>query len=176
MCAFVVCDFVTLAAMKPSLKIGNTAEVRITVTEDMCPAFDGVVVHRVYSTWSMAHHMELAARKVLAPHLEEHEEGIGSHLSIDHVAPTPLGHEVRVVATAVEIGPTTLVCDVIAYHAPAPGNGGERETASGPAERIVGRGRQVQRILPKEKLRSLIARAAALGCWLLALGCGLLAL
>ena len=130
--------------MKPSLALGNTAEVTITVTEDMCPAFDNVVVHRVYSTWSMAHHMELAARKVLAPHLESHEEGIGSHLSIDHVAPAPLGHQVRVVATAVEIGPTTLVCDVVAYD----------------GDRIIGKGRQVQRILPKTKLKALIERTA----------------
>jgi fluoroacetyl-CoA thioesterase len=133
--------------MKPSLVLGDKAEVVITVTEDMCPAFDGVVVHRVYSTWSMAHHMELAARKVLAPHLEEHEEGIGAHLSIDHLAPTPLGHCVRLVAKAVEIGATTLVCDVIAYH------------VRGEGERIVGRGRQVQRILPKSKLKALIERA-----------------
>jgi len=129
--------------MKPSLKLNNSAEITITVTEDMCPAFDGVVVHRVYSTWSMAHHMELAARLVLAPHLEEHEEGIGSHLSIDHVAPAPLGHLVRVHATAVELGPTTLVCEVIAYD----------------GSRIVGKGRQVQRILPKTKLAALIERA-----------------
>src|SRR5690349_20635200 len=105
----------TLAPMHSSLKIGNTADVSVNVTEDMCPAFDGIVVHRVYSTWSMAHHMELAARKVLAPHLEEHEEGIGSHLSIDHVAPAPLGHTVRVEARAIELGPTTLVCECIAY-------------------------------------------------------------
>ncbi len=129
--------------MKPTLKPGNTAEVTISVTEDMCPAFDGVVVHRVYSTWSMAHHMELAARKVLAPHLDDHEEGIGSHLSIDHVAPAPLGHTVRVVATATEVGPTTLICEVIAYD----------------GDRIIGRGRQIQRILPKTKLQSLIDRA-----------------
>jgi fluoroacetyl-CoA thioesterase len=134
--------------MLASLKVGNSAQVTITVTEDMCPAFDGVVVHRVYSTWSMAHHMELAARMVLAPHLEEHEEGIGAHLSIDHLAPTPLGHKVRVVAEAVELGPTTLVCDVIAYHV--------REIG----DRVVGKGRQVQRVLPKEKLMSLIQRAA----------------
>ena len=129
--------------MKPALKVGNAAEVTITVTQDMCPAFDGVVVHRVYSTWSMAHHMELAARMVLAPHLEEHEEGIGSHLSIDHVSPAPLGHRVRVVATATELGPTTLTCDVIAYD----------------GARIVGKGKQVQRILPKAKLAALIERA-----------------
>ena len=130
--------------MKPSLQIGNTAEVTITVTPEMCPAFDSVIVHHVYSTWSMAHHMELAARKVLAPHLQDHEEGIGSHLSIDHVAPAPLGHDVRIVATATEIGPTTLVCDVIAYD----------------GERVVGRGKQVQRILPKAKLAALIQRAS----------------
>lgn len=133
--------------MKPSLKLGNRAEVSITVTEDMCPAFDSVVVHHVYSTWSMAHHMELASRKVLAPHLEEHEEGIGAHLSIDHIAPTPVGRQVRVVAEAIELGPTTLVCDLLAYHVHPDG------------DRLIGRGRHVQRILPREKLKALIERA-----------------
>jgi len=131
--------------MLPSLQLGNSAEVTITVTDDMCPAFDGVVVHRVYSTWSMAHHMELAARKVLAPHLEAHEEGIGSHLSIDHLAPAPLDHRVRVSAQAIEIGPTTLVCQCLAYDGP----------------RLIGRGTQIQRILPKTKLQALIERAQA---------------
>lgn len=135
--------------MLPSLQVGNTSEITIEVTEDMCPAFDDIVVHRVYSTWSMAHHMELAARMVLAPHLEPHEEGIGSHLSIDHLAPTPLGQQVRLVAEAVELGPTTLVCDVKAYHVRQ-----DRE------DRLVGQGRQVQRVLPKSKLDALIERAA----------------
>lgn len=135
--------------MKTTLEVGATAEVRAEVVESMCPAFDGVVVHHVYSTWSMGHHMELAARKVLAPHLEEHEEGIGSHLSIDHIAPTPLGHGVRVVAEAVELDRTTVVCDVIAYHVHPDG----RET-------VVGRGRQVQRVLPKSVLAALIERSS----------------
>ena len=130
--------------MKDSLKVGNSAEITITVTPDMCPAFDGIVVHRVYSTWSMAHHFELAARKLLAPHLADDEEGIGSHLSVDHIAPTPLGHSVRVTAKAVELGPTTLVCECIAYD----------------GARIIGKGKQVQRILPKSKLKSLIERAS----------------
>ncbi len=129
--------------MKPSLKVGDTAEVTAQVTQDMCPAFEGVIVHPVYSTWSMAYHMELAARMVLAPHLEEHEEGIGSHLSIDHLAPTPVGHTVRVVAEATEVDDTTLVCDITAYD----------------GERLVGQGRQVQRVLPKSKLKALIERA-----------------
>jgi len=132
--------------MKPELRIGNRALVLITVTEEMCPAFDGLIVHRVYSTWAMAHHMEIAARKVLMAHLEAHEEGIGSHLSIDHLAPTPLGHAVRVEAVAVELGPTTLVCEVTAYHVRPDG------------EKVVGRGKQVQRILPRARLAALIER------------------
>ncbi len=133
--------------MKPSLKIGNTAEVIITVTQDMCPAFDAVIVHRVYSTWSMAHHMEIAARKVLKDHLEEHEEGIGSHLEIDHLAPTPVGHQIRIVAQAVELAPTTLTCTLTAYHLKPNGE-----------QKIVGKGTQTQRILPKKMLAGLIRR------------------
>ncbi len=129
--------------MKPSLIVGTTAEVTAEVTEDMCPAFDGVIVHRVYSMWSMAHHMELAARKVLAPHLDDDEEGIGSSLSIEHLAPTPVGHSVRVVAIATEVNDTTVVCDLTAYD----------------GDRLVGRGRQVQRVLPKSTLEALIERA-----------------
>ncbi len=128
--------------MKPDLKPGVEAEVSAVVTEEMCPAFDGVIVHRVYSTWSLAYHMELAARRVLAPHLEAHEEGIGSHLSIDHLAPTPVGKTVRVVATCTELNGSKVVCDVVAYE----------------GERVVGRGKQVQRVLAKEVIQSLIER------------------
>jgi fluoroacetyl-CoA thioesterase len=135
--------------MKPSMRIGNRAELTITVTDDMCPSWDGVVVHPVYSTWSMGHHFELAARKVLKDHLEDDEEGIGSHLSIDHLAPTPLGHQVRVVAEVTDLDDTTVVCELVAYHVRGEGE-----------DRIVGRGRQVQRILPKSKLASLIKRAS----------------
>jgi enoyl-CoA hydratase len=128
--------------MLERLVAGVSAEFLVTVTEEMCPAFGGVVVHRVYSTWSMAEHMEVAARMVLAPNLEPGEEGIGSHLSIDHLSPCPVGARVRVVATAAEVGPSTLVCEVVAYD----------------GDRVLGRGRQVQRILPRDKLRSLIDR------------------
>ena len=137
----------TLPPMQPTLKVGNMAEVEIEVTEDMCPAFDGVVVHRVYSTWSMAHHMELAARKVLAEHLEDHEEGIGSHLSIDHLAPCTVGRTVRVEAEAVELEGNTLICDVSAWD----------------GTRLLGRGKQVQRVLPKTTLARLIDSSAEEG-------------
>lgn len=138
----------TPRSMKPSLQVGQKASVEIEVTPEMCPAFDGVLVHAVYSTWSMAEHMEIAARKVLSPHLEAHEEGIGAHLSIDHVAPTPVGHRVRVEAEAIELDETTVVCRVTAYHSRVDG------------DRVVGRGRQVQRVLPRTKLAAIIERSS----------------
>ncbi|MFQ5492486.1 MAG: thioesterase family protein [Phycisphaerae bacterium] len=128
--------------MKPGLTVGTAAQVEARVTEDMCPAFDGVVVHWVYSTWSLAHHMELAARKVLAPFLEEHEEGLGTHLSIEHLGPTPVGKTVRVEARATAVGEHRLVCAVEAYD----------------GERMIGRGEQVQRVLPKRVIANLIER------------------
>ena len=131
--------------MKPSLKVGNVAAVEATVTRDMCPAFDEVVVHEVYSTWSMAHHMELAARKVLVDHLEPHEEGIGRRLEIEHVAPTPVGKNIRAVATATEVTAKGVICKVEVFD----------------GDRLVGRGLQEQRVLPKEILQKMIQRHRA---------------
>lgn len=130
--------------MKPSLQVGNIAEIEMLVDESMCPAFDGVIVHRVYSTWSMAHHMELAARKVLAPHLDDHEEGIGGHLSIDHIAPATVGATIRLVAKATAIQGDRLTCEVLAWE----------------GDTLLGRGQQVQRVLPKTVLERIIDRAA----------------
>tara|TARA_Y100000589_G_scaffold328165_2_gene371654 strand:- start:2399 stop:2824 length:426 start_codon:yes stop_codon:yes gene_type:complete len=130
--------------VKETLQVGQLAEVTITVTEEMCPAFDGIIVHRVYSTWSMAHHMELAARKILAPHLEEEEEGIGSHLSIDHLAPAPVGHVVTVRAEAVQVDENGVVCEIKAWD----------------GDRLLGQGKQVQRVLPKKVLNKIVERVS----------------
>ena len=79
---------------------------------------------------------------VLAPYLEEHEEGLGTHLSIDHLSPTPVGKTVRVEAEATQVESHRLVCTVRAYH----------------GERLTGRGSQVQRVLPKEIINQLTER------------------
>ena len=129
--------------MKPGFQPGIRREITITVTEEMCPAFDGVVVHRCYSTWSVAHHFELAARKVLADYLEEDEEGIGAHVSVDHLAPCPVGRTVRVRATLVEVNGRRVVCEVEAYD----------------GSRLLARGRQVQVVMNKQRLKEYIERS-----------------
>lgn len=132
--------------MKPGFEPGIVREVEITVTEAMCPAFDGRVVHRCYSTWSAAHHMEIAARKVLVDFLEDGEEGVGAHVSVDHLAPCGVGKTVRIRAELIEIirdHHTRVICDVSAYE----------------GQRLLARGKQVQVVMDKEKLKRLIERS-----------------
>jgi len=119
--------------MKQGFDPGIERDVTITVTEDMCPAFDGVVIHRVYSTWSVAHHFEVAARKVLVGFLEPHEEAVGSRLEVEHHAPCAVGRTVRVRAELVEVTDDhhpRVVCRVAAYD-------GNRLLASGSQTQVV---------------------------------------
>jgi len=131
--------------MKPGLEPGITREITIVVTVDMCPAFDGVIIHRVYSTWSAAHHFEIAARKVLVEYLEEHEQSIGSYLSVDHLAPCPVGRTVRVRAELIEVSNDRhprVVCNVSAYD----------------GDRLLAKGKQVQVVMNKEHLQHYLER------------------
>ncbi len=132
--------------MKPGFEPGIMREVTAEVTEAMCPAFDGAVVHRCYSTWSLVHHMELAARKVLVEYLEEHEEGVGAHVSVDHLAPCPVGRTVRVRAELMQVTTETnprVICEVTAYD----------------GDRLLARGKQIQVVMNKEALRAYIQRS-----------------
>ncbi len=128
------------ATVKPGLAPGVEREVTFEVTREMCPAFDGVVVHQVCATWTLVHFMELAGRRVLIDFLDEGEEGVGSHASCDHLGPAPVGSKVRVVATVTDVTDRELGCDVAAYR-------GERKIATG---------RTVQKIFPREVLKRLL--------------------
>ncbi len=129
--------------MKSGFEPGITKEHTVQVTEEMCPAFDGVVVHRCYSTWSAVHHMEIAARKVLVDYLEDHEEGVGSHVSIDHVATCKVGKTVRVRAELTEIDGRRVICKVEAFD----------------GDRLLAEGTQVQVVMDKSKIKQMIERS-----------------
>ena len=129
--------------VKDGLVPGTRAEVEFIVMEAMCPAFEGLVVHRVCSTWELVHYMEVAGRKVLVDHLGPHEEGVGSHASCDHTGPAAVGERVRVVATAIEVSARELVCDCAAFC-------GDRRIATG---------RTVQKVFPRDVLERILGRS-----------------
>lgn len=57
----------------------------------------------VFATPSMVNLMEHAAREVLAPFLEDHEESVGVTVSVEHLAATPLGADVTAEARVTAI-------------------------------------------------------------------------
>ncbi len=130
--------------MRPGLDPGVFHELTATVTDDMCPHFDGKLVHRVYSTWSLVHHMELAGRRVLVPHLEPHEEAVGGGISVRHRSPAIVGSDVRVRATVKSLVRGRLLCDTHAWC----------------GTRLLADGEFVQVIMEKRVLEALLAKCA----------------
>ncbi|HEY8552335.1 MAG TPA: thioesterase family protein [Thermaerobacter sp.] len=127
--------------VKPGFVPGLRAEVEATVDATMQAAFDGRVIHPLYSTWALVHHLEHAARRVLEPFLEPHEEGVGYAVEVRHLAPTPVGARVRAVAVLEAVEGNRVVCRVEAYN---------------DLEKIA-EGRQVQVVLDRAAFRRRIA-------------------
>lgn len=98
--------------MKPGLEIGQAAEYEVVVAPDMVASFEGKVVHELYSTSALVHHMEYAARKTILPYLEEHEEGMGYHVDVHHTMFTPVGVKVLIRAVVTAIRDTKIECEV----------------------------------------------------------------
>jgi fluoroacetyl-CoA thioesterase len=90
------------AAMKSTLQIGLAATLHHTVDEDRCIGFMGKE-GMVYSTPRMVLDVEFACRDLLLQHLDDGEDSVGAHVSIDHLAATPLGLEVTIDVKIVEI-------------------------------------------------------------------------
>lgn len=105
--------------MKPGLTIGATSTLRRQVAAEQAIHLgaggpSGAVV---FSTPSMIDLMEHAARHALAPWLEAGEESVGVQLSIEHLAATPIGADVRAHATVRRIDGKHIDFEVVAEDA-----------------------------------------------------------
>jgi fluoroacetyl-CoA thioesterase len=88
--------------MKSTLQVGLASTKRITVDEGRCIGFMGKE-GMVYATPRMVLDVEYACRELLLEHLDEGEDSVGAHVSIDHLAATPLGLDVTIEIRIVEI-------------------------------------------------------------------------
>src|SRR5438477_1967185 len=88
--------------MKASLKPGLSFSKKITVDEARCIGFMGKE-GMVYATPRMVSDVEYTCRDWLMEHLDAGEDSVGAHVSIDHLAATPLGLKVVVEAKISEI-------------------------------------------------------------------------
>ena len=88
--------------MKTTLAPGLTLSKSLVVDESRCIGFMGKE-GMVYATPRMVSDVEYACRDFLLQHLDPGEDSVGAHVSIDHLAATPLGLEVVVEAKITEI-------------------------------------------------------------------------
>lgn len=88
--------------MKSSLQKGLSTTKKILVDESRCIGFMGKE-GMVYATPRMVSDVEYACRDYLLEHLDAGEDSVGTHVSIDHLAATPLGLEVQIRIEIVEV-------------------------------------------------------------------------
>ena len=88
--------------MKASLAAGLSTRREVTVDESRCIGFMGKE-GMVYATPRMVSDVEYTCRDFLLQHLDPGEDSVGAHVSIDHLAATPLGLEVTIDVVVAEI-------------------------------------------------------------------------
>jgi predicted thioesterase len=94
--------------MKATLKSGLGFAKSIVVDEARCIGFMGKE-GMVYATPKMVSDVEYTCRDFLLEHLDPGEDSVGAHVSIDHLAATPLGLTVTVEIQVVEIDRRKIV-------------------------------------------------------------------
>ena len=94
--------------MRP-IQIGEQAVLEVLVTPAMTVRFGELgelhpaELHPVYATYELARHFEEVGRKLLLPHLEDGEDGLGTSLSVQHLRSALPGMRVTLTATVQRI-------------------------------------------------------------------------
>lgn len=127
--------------MKVLFQVGDVKEFEHEVERVDIAAFSSGVVHEVYSTFALARDAEWCCRLFVLEMKEDHEEGIGTMISVNHHSPAKLGQTVTFKATVKELKGNSLICH---YEAKV-------------GDRLIASGEQGQKILPKEKIDRIFA-------------------
>ena len=130
--------------MKASLTTGLTAQREVLVDEARCIGFMGKE-GMVYATPRMVSDVEYTCRDFLLQHLDSGEDSVGAHVSIDHLAATPLGLKVTIEAKIAQIDRRKVMFTF---------------SVRDPIEE-VGRGRHVRFVVETAKTRERLAQKRA---------------
>ena len=130
--------------MKASLKPGIATSKTVTVDEPRCIGFMGKDA-AVYATPRMVSDVEYTCRDFLLEHLDPGEDSVGAHVSIDHLAPTPMGLSVTIEVRVAEVDRRKVAFEF---------------SVKDPIEE-VGRGRHVRFVVDTAKTRERLAAKRA---------------
>ena len=130
--------------MKTTLAPGLKSTRRVQVDEARCIGFMGRE-NMVYATPRMVSDVEYTCRDFLLAHLDAGEDSVGTHVSIDHLAATPLGLEATIEIEIAEVDRRKVAF---------------RFSVRDPLEE-VGRGRHERFVVSNEKTRERLAAKRA---------------
>jgi predicted thioesterase len=130
--------------VKSTLVPGVSTSKTLTVDESRCIGFMGKE-GMVYATPRMVGDVEYTCRDFLLQHLDPGEDSVGAHVSIDHLAATPLGLQVTVQIKVVEVDRRKVTFEFSVHD---------------PVEQ-VGRGKHVRFVVETAKTRERLAAKRA---------------
>lgn len=128
--------------MKNIFKPGDQKQFSYVVKEEDVAAFHGEVVHRVCSTFTLAREVEWATRQFVLEMREDHEEGIGTQVHIDHKSPAFVDEEIIITSQIDSLENHEIICT---FEAAVNG-------------RIIATGKTGQKILSREKIKRIFTQ------------------
>lgn len=115
--------------------------MQVRVTSEMTARFFGGSIHPLYATFALIEHAEYASRQAILPFLDRDDDAVGAAVELEHTMPTPIGWIVRITARVIEVDGRSITCEIVASN----------------RDGVIAHGRQRQRVVSKERLRSRIA-------------------
>jgi predicted thioesterase len=125
--------------MLSKFNIGDIKQFQHCVEQADTATFEAGTVHPVYSTFALARDAEWCCRLFVLDMKEENEEGIGTFIDVLHQSPALLNSVVTFEAQILSIEKNSIICSFIAKV----------------GERVIASGKQGQKILLKEKLKTI---------------------
>jgi predicted thioesterase len=114
----------------PAIQVGANGEFRMLVTGEVAIDFLGDEDARVLATPHLIGQLEMTARNLVKPMLEEGFDTVGTHVDVRHLAATPVGMAVRFEAEVLRVEERKVVFRVAAYDE-------KEKVAEGTHERVV---------------------------------------
>lgn len=125
--------------MLQKFEIGDEKVYTHQVTKADTATFAAGTVHPVYATFALTRDAEWAGRLFVLEMKEEHEEGIGTFVEVQHLGPALIGDTVTITASVESIQGNELVCSFVARV----------------GDRLIAKGRTGQKILERKRLAQL---------------------
>lgn len=127
--------------MKNIFKPGDTKIHNYTVKPEDVAQFESGLVHPVCSTFTLAREMEWSSRLFVLEMKEEHEEGIGTFVNVEHRSPALVGDELSFSAEVTSQQKNELICKIVVRC----------------GDRLVAEGKTGQKILLKSKIKEIFS-------------------